>query len=1267
MRNQRKKNAREPLAFQRKQRWWGILVTMVVMVFTSLGLTGEVLALSLPLGATQVGTINNAPVIKSPTSDTSSKTFKDIVSALLEGVGTPPYVVNQVSWTGNSSLYNGKALSSFGQSPTAVFGADGFLPTDQAINLQVGQTAYIQNVGSAIETATGKQIPLSAAITLDNAVSPSGTSLGSALMGAKSQNGVITLAWGSLTTGGSGGGGGSTEGGGIGSGTGDDTAFWFIDSIWYTVTLINSDTGQLLPNETLMPIKLSDIDASQLATMDGNGVKGYILSKDTALSQSGNGFQSSSDGALIEDTIELSTNSYIVLKQWNSNSLQYKYTNGKNDYLDIVTGMFGNTPWDLIDLLGGFIEVDKSTLQFGKTPWNSLYSFDKISFDVLDKDGKVVDTIQLNAQGKGTSKRIPQGDYTLREKSSNWTSTGQTVRPDVTVTVKPGETVTTSPKNVAVTGEITVKKTGVESGSDVWNERYTLAGNTFKLTSKTDGKTYTITTDKTGTAVKKGLPLGEYTVEETAASPGFVNTFKTQTVKLTYKDNKTEIVYGETAGTNKEIKGQNTLQKVDKDTELEQNGKADLKTAKYQLFYGDDSNGSSKHKTGDPVKWTDTPKPELLIGEKVTQAVIGGNLIEFGDQVVIDVDDTTLKVGVGNLPIGKFYWLEVEGGEGYVVDPTKHYFEITKKDDQTATIITPDTRSEEQVIDAAIKLNKMFTLPNNEGSSGFNDIEFVATPREGTIAEPVVIVTGVDPVTGDDGYGLGNLVYGDYVLEEKSEPEGRKKIRPIYIHMETNAEKDILTISASYYEDYSKPYSIRKFALQDSATEKNPNSQGTVGSVNSERPTISLSTLHMNNNPDEEIPPTPPTKDVIKVDDGESINEGNVALASDFIYVLNSSIVQPKRNDLTVWTIDDDYDENFERYNGTFRLYAATDFDSYKKGDELPNKFVKAEDKEGKLLFTAQKEFLDVINRHKDKVIGFTIHVDFYRFKDSNKVVNTFVETINKLNQESNDVFTKTPKPQPHKFDLSAEKFDLTGDKLLDNDKEMKDRYEESNKDPYADKTDNNLKENINTTKVKLGQVLIYQLWLDTTPFDETSELTNLRMVDTYDKTVLTVDPKKVKVYDAEGKDKTEFFKIEDKDGQLTVAVNVFKEATNSKGETVEIVDTEKLPLGQIYKIDAAMTVKDSVKAEYDIINTAKQEWTDSEGTESNHITEKRVNKVEGEKKPSIIDKVLPKTGDSPTSIFIKLVGWTVVFSVLFLKRKEIIYYFRKVRFALKK
>jgi uncharacterized surface anchored protein len=94
----------------------------------------------------------------------------------------------------------------------------------------------------------------------------------------------------------------------------------------------------------------------------------------------------------------------------------------------------------------------------------------------------------------------------------------------VKVTIKSGETTTVSGDklaNTAVQGQISITKKGVESGDAMWNGNYTLAGNEFKITSLTDGKTYTLTTDAKGQAQTGKIPLGKYKVEETKASNGY--------------------------------------------------------------------------------------------------------------------------------------------------------------------------------------------------------------------------------------------------------------------------------------------------------------------------------------------------------------------------------------------------------------------------------------------------------------------------------------------------------------------------------------------------------------------------------------------------------------------------------------------------------------------------------------------------------------------------------------------------------------------------
>ena len=90
----------------------------------------------------------------------------------------------------------------------------------------------------------------------------------------------------------------------------------------------------------------------------------------------------------------------------------------------------------------------------------------------------------------------------------------------------------------------------------------------------------------------------------------------------------------------------------------------------------------------------------------------------------------------------------------------------------------------------------------------------------------------------------------------------------------------------------------------------------------------------------------------------------------------------------------------------------------------------------------------------------------------------------------------ETPEFNPEKYILNAEKFDLTGKSLLDDDKELADKVAETNANPYADKADNNEAANINTKTVKRGDKVVYQVWLDTTKFTErtTSNLLVLLM-----------------------------------------------------------------------------------------------------------------------------------------------------------------------------
>ncbi|MTR38997.1 Spy0128 family protein, partial [Streptococcus salivarius] len=100
------------------------------------------------------------------------------------------------------------------------------------------------------------------------------------------------------------------------------------------------------------------------------------------------------------------------------------------------------------------------------------------------------------------------------------------------------------------------------------------------------------------------------------------------------------------------------------------------------------------------------------------------------------------------------------------------------------------------------------------------------------------------------------------------------------------------------------------------------------------------------------------------------------------------------------------------------------------------------------------------------------------------------------------------PKFQPEKYVVSEEKFDITGDKLVDDDKELADKYADTNANPYADDASNNEAQNLNTKTVKRGDKLVYQVWLDTTKFDAANKdnIQSVGISDDYDEAKLNLD-----------------------------------------------------------------------------------------------------------------------------------------------------------------
>ncbi len=201
-----------------------------------------------------------------------------------------------------------------------------------------------------------------------------------------------------------------------------------------------------------------------------------------------------------------------------------------------------------------------------------------------------------------------------------------------------GQTITLTQRNKKAKGQIIVEKSGVESGKDMWNGNYSLAGNVFEVRkdSPTGEVIRTITTEETGHAeTAKDLELGTYWVVEKTASNGFANTFKPVEVKIEYADQTTAVIVKGTEGTNQEVVGSTVLTKEDAETGSETQGRATFDGAQYGLF----------HEDGTPVKWSDNFKPTTSKGNKLD-----------GDEVKFELSDEEQQASVEHLALGKYYW-----------------------------------------------------------------------------------------------------------------------------------------------------------------------------------------------------------------------------------------------------------------------------------------------------------------------------------------------------------------------------------------------------------------------------------------------------------------------------------------------------------------------------------------------------------------------------------------------------------------------------------
>lgn len=227
-------------------------------------------------------------------------------------------------------------------------------------------------------------------------------------------------------------------------------------------------------------------------------------------------------------------------------------------------------------------------------------------------------------------------------------------------------------ENTQVKGQVEINKTGEElviENDSYQYEEIKLDGAEFELRANEDiivgGKTYykkgdlvaTLVTDENGYATIGNLPLGKYYLKETKSSNGNVIDSKIYEFELTYEDQYTEVVY-------KTFNLHNVYPK------------GELEFTKTDLSTG-------------------TPLPNTTI-EIYT---------EDNKKIFEGVTDENGKIVIKDLPVGKFYILEKNAPEGYILNDEKMWFEITENGEVIKSTMTneeivevPNTLQEKDIL-----------------------------------------------------------------------------------------------------------------------------------------------------------------------------------------------------------------------------------------------------------------------------------------------------------------------------------------------------------------------------------------------------------------------------------------------------------------------------------------------------------------------------------------------------------------------------------------
>jgi hypothetical protein len=209
----------------------------------------------------------------------------------------------------------------------------------------------------------------------------------------------------------------------------------------------------------------------------------------------------------------------------------------------------------------GVLTVQKSN----SNPVMGDYSLANAEFAVKNANGAVVDTIKTGAGGKGQSKPLPLGTYTVQETKAPWgfvidrnvytrtlsgsLGTAEIVyAPDISVPEKPQ------------VGQVRITKLDAETGATAQGDA-TLSGAVFDLLDASGNRVERIYCGNNSFALSKEVRLGSYVVREVTPPRGYTLSQKDYPVTIGYAGQEVEVNLVSTEVSNTVIKGRIQLVK----------------------------------------------------------------------------------------------------------------------------------------------------------------------------------------------------------------------------------------------------------------------------------------------------------------------------------------------------------------------------------------------------------------------------------------------------------------------------------------------------------------------------------------------------------------------------------------------------------------------------------------------------------------------------------------------------------------------------------